>query len=207
MTRPGSNLWIPSTHPTEEVTGKLRYRNERRQCSLLVCWFQQHASVSQGRICSDKCTCCHTEIEVAGQTYYLIQSQYTDTGPTSPSADAMTPGAWRGQQCRQRQQRLHVCVSTQSTFEFQNGHDFVCTLNQLTYKYQSVLSIFLSLPFFSVLFFISFVPYVCLSFCYFLASLYTCSLIYLYVFTCFVFFLFFSSFIYLFKTVKLVAGL
>ena len=26
---------------------------------------QQHASVSQGRICSDKFTCCHTEIEVA----------------------------------------------------------------------------------------------------------------------------------------------
>ena len=25
---------------------------------------QQHASISQGRICSDKCTCCHTEMEV-----------------------------------------------------------------------------------------------------------------------------------------------
>ena len=30
---------------------------------------QQHASVSQGRICSDKCTCCHTEREVADQTF------------------------------------------------------------------------------------------------------------------------------------------
>ena len=30
---------------------------------------------------------CHTEIEVADPTFYLIQSQYTDTGPTSPSAD------------------------------------------------------------------------------------------------------------------------
>ena len=29
---------------------------------------QQHASVSEGRICSDNCTCCHTEIEVADQT-------------------------------------------------------------------------------------------------------------------------------------------
>ena len=28
---------------------------------------QQHASVSQGRICSDNCTCCHTETEVADQ--------------------------------------------------------------------------------------------------------------------------------------------
>ena len=57
---------------------------------------QQQASVSQGRICSDNCTCCHTEIEVADQTFYLTQSQYTDTGPTSPSADPITPGAWQG---------------------------------------------------------------------------------------------------------------
>ena len=65
----------------------------------LVCWLvgcltsQQQASVSQGRICSDNFTCCHTEIEVADPTFYLTQSQYTDTGPTSPSADPITPGA------------------------------------------------------------------------------------------------------------------
>ena len=57
---------------------------------------QQHESVSQGRICSDNFTCCHTEIEVADQTFHLTQSQYTDTGPTSPSADPITPGAWQG---------------------------------------------------------------------------------------------------------------
>ena len=57
---------------------------------------QQHASVSQGRICSDKFTCHHTEIEVADQTFHLTQSQYTDTGPTSPSADPISPGAWQG---------------------------------------------------------------------------------------------------------------
>ena len=57
---------------------------------------QQHASVSQGRICSDNFTCCHTEIEVADQTFYLTQSQYTDTGLTSPSADPITPGACQG---------------------------------------------------------------------------------------------------------------
>ena len=57
---------------------------------------QQHASASQGRICSDNCTCCHTEIEVADPTFYLIQSQYTDTGPTSPSTDPIMPGAWQG---------------------------------------------------------------------------------------------------------------
>ena len=69
---------------------------------MFVCLFvgclmsQQHASVSQGRICSDNFTCCHTEIEVADQTFYLTQSQYTDTGLTSLSADPMTPGAWQG---------------------------------------------------------------------------------------------------------------
>ena len=57
---------------------------------------QQQASVSQGRICSDNFTCCHTEIEVEDQMFYLTQSQYTDTGPTSPSADPIMPGAWQG---------------------------------------------------------------------------------------------------------------
>ena len=57
---------------------------------------QQHASMSQGRICSDNYTCCHTEIEVADQTFHLTQSQYTDTGPTSPSTDPITPGVWQG---------------------------------------------------------------------------------------------------------------
>ena len=57
---------------------------------------QQHASVSQGQICSDSCTCFHTEIEVADQTFYLAQSQYTETGLTSPSANTITPGAWQG---------------------------------------------------------------------------------------------------------------
>ena len=57
---------------------------------------QQHASVSQGRICTDNFTCCHTEIEATDQTFHLTQSQYTDTGPTSPSTDPITPGAWQG---------------------------------------------------------------------------------------------------------------
>ena len=56
----------------------------------------QHASVSPGRICTDNFTCCNTEIEVADQPFYLTQSQYTDTGPTSPSADPLMPGAWQG---------------------------------------------------------------------------------------------------------------
>ena len=62
------------------------------------CLTSQQASVSQGRICTDNFRCCHTETEVADQTFYLTQSQYTDTGPTSPSADPITPGAWQGSQ-------------------------------------------------------------------------------------------------------------
>ena len=79
-------------------------------CLFVFCWVffcccccclmsQQHASVSQGRICSDKFTCCYTEIQVADQTLYLTQSQYTDTGPTgptSPIAVPIMPGAWQG---------------------------------------------------------------------------------------------------------------
>ena len=30
------------------------------------------------------------------KNFYLIQSHYTDTGPTSPGADPITPGAWQG---------------------------------------------------------------------------------------------------------------
>ena len=67
------------------------------QCLFVGCLkSQQHASVSQGRICSDNFTCCHTEIEVTDQTFHLTQSQYTDTGLTSPSTDPITPGAWQG---------------------------------------------------------------------------------------------------------------
>ena len=67
-----------------------------------VCWLvgcltsQQHARVSQGQICSDEFTCSHTEIEVADQTFFLTLSQYTDSGPTSLSADPIMPGTWQG---------------------------------------------------------------------------------------------------------------
>ena len=74
-------------------------QREKIQSLLVACLTsQQQASVSQGRICSDNFTCCYTEIEVADQTFYLTQSQYADTGPTSPSADPITPGPWQGSQ-------------------------------------------------------------------------------------------------------------
>ena len=64
-----------------------------RVCLFVGCLTsQQPASVSQGRMYKDNFTCCHTEIQVADQTFYPTQSQYTDTRPTSPSADPIAPG-------------------------------------------------------------------------------------------------------------------
>ena len=71
--------------------------SSHRVCLFVGCLTsQQQASVSQGRIYSDNFTCCHTEIQVADQTFYPTQAQYTDTGPTRPSADPITPGTWQG---------------------------------------------------------------------------------------------------------------
>ena len=41
-------------------------------------------------------TRCHIEIEVSDQTFYLTQSQYTDTGWTSTGVHPNTTGAWEG---------------------------------------------------------------------------------------------------------------
>ena len=79
------------------VTRNRKKTPRKRVCLLVGCLTsQQQASVCQGRICLDNITYCHTEIGAADQTFYLTQSQYTDTGPTSPSADPITPGAWHG---------------------------------------------------------------------------------------------------------------
>ena len=82
-----------------DSTQRVKLRTAHRAMErllLIVDVVQQHASVSQGRICSYNFTCCHTEIQVADPTFHLIQSQYTDTGPTSPSTDPITSGAWQG---------------------------------------------------------------------------------------------------------------
>ena len=88
---------------TDRQTDRQRQRDreterdrEREADRQTVCWLQEHASVFQGRVCSDNFTCCHTETEVADQTFYLTQSQYTDTGRTSPNADFIMAGAWQG---------------------------------------------------------------------------------------------------------------
>ena len=103
---PPSAVWPSALSPLMPVSTltlfcevlRLIHNEKKRKivCLLIGCLTsQQQASVSQGRICSDNFTCCHTETEVADQTFYLTQSQYTDTGPISPSADPITPGAWQ----------------------------------------------------------------------------------------------------------------
>ena len=75
-----------------------------RQLQVGVVWLvgsltsPPHAGVSQGRIRSNDCTCCHAKIEIADQTRYQTQTRYTDTLPTSPRAEPATPGAWQGRQ-------------------------------------------------------------------------------------------------------------
>ena len=106
-----THLWsdnaVPHTGPPQPrttrrplhlSTGPMPQSQDVLPASRIVCCLtsQQHACVSQGRVCSDNLTCCHTEIQVAYQTFYLTQSQYTDTGPTSPSGDPITPDTWQG---------------------------------------------------------------------------------------------------------------
>ena len=93
----GQSLGERWTRTDQSITALSARRKGEFVGWLLACLMsQQHASVSQGRICTGNCTCCHIETEVADQTFCLTQSQYTDTGLTSPSPDPTVPGAWQG---------------------------------------------------------------------------------------------------------------
>ena len=68
-------------------------------CGFFVCWLLNIPATCKCISWTDllrQFTCCHTEIEAAHQTFHLTHSQYTDIGPTIPSANPMTPGAWQG---------------------------------------------------------------------------------------------------------------
>ena len=60
---------------------------------------QQHGSVSRETDLLH-CMCCHTETEIADETFYLILSQYSDTGLASSSTDPTAPGAWQASHWR-----------------------------------------------------------------------------------------------------------
>ena len=81
-----------------ECSSALTNLNYKIHDSVIVCCLtsQQHACVSQRLICSYNYECCHTEIDVADQTFYLTQSQNAESGPTSPSADPVIPSARQG---------------------------------------------------------------------------------------------------------------
>ena len=63
---------------------------------IVVCWLLNVPATCECISGTDlfNFTCCHTEVEVAD--FYLTLSQYTCTGPTSPSTDPITPGTEQG---------------------------------------------------------------------------------------------------------------
>ena len=84
--REGRERGMAGRHLDRVHTTVLSNQQTSNVCLLVGCLTsQQHASVSQGRICSDNFTCCHTEIDVGDQTFHLNQSQYTDTGQPVPA--------------------------------------------------------------------------------------------------------------------------
>ena len=70
-----------------------------RMIACVICasrWEASRARIYHRPNCSDKCTCRHTEIRVPDQTSCLTQSQSTDAGPTSASANPIAPGVRQG---------------------------------------------------------------------------------------------------------------
>ena len=71
------------------LVGNPRYPSLHRRRLLLLfvgcLTSHKHAGVSQARICSDNCTCCHTDIEVADQTVYLTQHSILTPGQPVPA--------------------------------------------------------------------------------------------------------------------------
>ena len=86
------------THAHTRTHTHIWTKKKGRQGQFLAAFSttQQHASASQGWIFRDNCTCCLSEIQVADQTCYPIQSQHTDVKPTSPSIDTVMPGTPQG---------------------------------------------------------------------------------------------------------------
>ena len=96
-------LWTQTKYFGKSKEPKQSFLSQKSHCVTCdVCWLPNVPATFKCISGSDllNFTCCHTEIEVADQTVHLIQSQYTDTGPTSPSTDPITPGTWQGSHWR-----------------------------------------------------------------------------------------------------------
>ena len=69
----------------ERERERVRERERERESLFVGCLTsQQHASVSQGQICSDSCMCCHSEIEAADQRERESVCKYTQWHWTLP---------------------------------------------------------------------------------------------------------------------------
>ena len=83
LTKGGDMAMLKASLGVGRGEGESQVRFDLKGCANVVIrvvhsWFQQNASAGRARV---RCTCCHTEIEVANQTRCLYQSQYNDTGP------------------------------------------------------------------------------------------------------------------------------
>ena len=57
-----------------QVNWLVEAKNNERQLFVVCSMPHQNASASQGQISSDNCMCCHTEIDFADQTFFIILS-------------------------------------------------------------------------------------------------------------------------------------
>ena len=89
-------------------------------CLLACLTSQQHASVPQGQICSDSCTCCHTDIEVADHIFHITRTQYNDTRPTNINAEPVNARYLAGK-LPEFQFSGHWCHSTWKTIQTKAG--------------------------------------------------------------------------------------
>ena len=94
---------IPSRKWKDDITEKegttwIRKATDRRQ--WFVCWLLDVPATRQCISGRDlrrqflRAAVLRWKLQI--KTFHLTQSQYTDIGPTSPSADSITSGAWQG---------------------------------------------------------------------------------------------------------------
>ena len=81
--RKSSTSWVGSVIQLNQLELKFTWTS----CGRDACWLLNVPATCyciSGTDLLRQFMCCHTEIEAADQTFYLTQSQYTDTEPTSP---------------------------------------------------------------------------------------------------------------------------
>ena len=93
--------WPPRTGKSLTETLKKRSALQPGMSFIvLVCWLLNVLATCKYTSETDllNCRCCHTETKVTDQTFCHTQPRYSDTRPTSPGADPIRSGVWRGSQ-------------------------------------------------------------------------------------------------------------